>query len=106
MLYLLLLVNVQIADEAEFARQFSKISAQALEKPKFQFTTNITYNRNTGTVEAPIACGLTILGFPDHEDAQEKCSEIYADFFSEKLDIAKERVYIRFHSPSVPTTSR
>ncbi|KAJ6500630.1 Tautomerase/MIF superfamily [Mycena sanguinolenta] len=99
--YLELMVNVKIPNEREFALEFSKIGAKALEKPEAYITTSVTYNQTltfAGTFEPAFA--LTVVSLDNlNPEANEKYSAVLSEFFKDKLGIPNDRGYIRFTDP-------
>ncbi|KAF8191451.1 hypothetical protein K438DRAFT_1830534 [Mycena galopus ATCC 62051] len=97
--YLMLLVNVQILEETEFTREFSKASAELLGEPEAGITAHITYNR-TGPAGS-VAFGLMIAGVDNLDsEAKEQVKISFRKFFTRKFVVAKDRVYIHFHEPA------
>ncbi|KAJ7776866.1 Tautomerase/MIF superfamily [Mycena maculata] len=96
--YLELMVNVQIPNETEFALAFSKIGAQAMNRPEGYISVSITYNKTlsfAGTFEPAFA--LNVTGLDDLTRAtNEKNSAIFSEFFQSTLGIPNDRGYIVF----------
>ncbi|KAJ7847748.1 hypothetical protein B0H14DRAFT_3867408 [Mycena olivaceomarginata] len=97
--YLLLLVNIQVADETAFSREFTKVVVKALRKPEADITTNITYNRTLASAGS-LGFGLTIVGYDNLDPkTRDKCSNIFFKFMASRMGIPKNRGFIRFTSP-------
>ncbi|KAJ6500607.1 hypothetical protein C8R45DRAFT_978333 [Mycena sanguinolenta] len=96
--YLLLLVNVEILDETQFARKFSKVAAKIFGTPETDITTNVTYNR--AATAGPLAFGLTVVGLGNPTaEAQETYNASFSWFFTRKFGVPRDRVFIHFHNP-------
>ncbi|KAJ7826643.1 Tautomerase/MIF superfamily [Mycena leptocephala] len=96
-----LIVNVQIANELDFALEFAKVGAKALGRPESFFSTIVSYNKTLtfgGTLEPAFALTVTSLDNLNPE-ANEKYSAIFSEFLKSELGIPNDRGYINFCDP-------
>jgi len=96
-----LITNVKITELKDFALEFSKIGAKILAKPEAYISVIITYNESLtfgGTFDP--AFNLRIDSLDNiNQQANERYSKEFFEFFQQQLGVPANRGYITFIDP-------
>ncbi|EMD34384.1 hypothetical protein CERSUDRAFT_97644 [Gelatoporia subvermispora B] len=95
--------NVKIDDPKPFLLEFSKFSAELLNKPELYISVSYDYNENltfNGSFDPALLLTITSLGNINPE-ANEKYSKALFEFFEKKLSVPGDRGYITFLDPGL-----
>ncbi|KAK2460644.1 hypothetical protein APHAL10511_007114 [Amanita phalloides] len=101
--FLNLITNVKIPDTFAFAQEFSKVSAEILEKPEKYISVSYTYNDTLtfgGTFDPAFQLHITSLKNINAEANNQYALKL-SDFLRAKLGLPDDRGYIVFYDPGV-----
>ncbi|EMD34383.1 hypothetical protein CERSUDRAFT_97643 [Gelatoporia subvermispora B] len=93
--------NVKIDDPKPFLLEFSKFSAELLNKPELYISVSYSYNENltfNGSLDPALLLTITSLGNINPE-VNEKYSKALFEYFEKKLGVPDDRGYITFYDP-------